>query len=120
MFCALNGTTSTPASASSRHSPAVTRLLPTSEAVPRMASAPIMAARRSPADRVSHAARVRAGGQHAARGVDGDGADAAGPPGPVGPAHHGVALAGEGVADAGGEAALDAQLVGMVVVGLEG
>src|SRR6266540_2718261 len=39
MFCALKGTTSTPASASSRHNPAVTTLLPTSDAVPSTAKA---------------------------------------------------------------------------------
>src|SRR3990172_3010702 len=39
MFWALKGTTSTPASASSRHNPAVTTLLPTSDAVPSTASA---------------------------------------------------------------------------------
>src|SRR6266496_1200838 len=39
MFCALKGTTSTPASASSRHKPAATRLLPTSDAVPSTAKA---------------------------------------------------------------------------------
>src|SRR5207247_4304992 len=39
MFCALNGTTSRPASARSRHNPALTTLLPTSDAVPSTARA---------------------------------------------------------------------------------
>src|SRR6266545_5660190 len=39
MFCALNGTTSRPASAKRRHSPAATTLLPTSDAVPSTARA---------------------------------------------------------------------------------
>src|SRR6266568_4146741 len=39
MFCALNGTTSKPASARRRHNPAATTLLPTSDAVPSTARA---------------------------------------------------------------------------------
>src|SRR5262249_47233892 len=64
MFCALKGATSSPASASRRHSATVITLLPTSEAVPRTASARVTgrrvaaAARDGPSGKLLQPGRV--------------------------------------------------------------